>query len=77
MEKVRINIGHDGIMSASDLIEDIRDYSDDIKHWFSNKDSDFEIHMHHEKCEELGCILYCLDVLMEKEFVEKFRNLYS
>ncbi len=77
METVRINIGHDGIMSASDLIEDIRDYSEDITAWFDNKDSQYSIAVHHELCEELGCVLYCLDVKMETKFVETFRNLYS
>lgn len=72
----RINIGYDGLNSSSDINDDIKDYEQDIKEWFSENESECEITLHHEHCKEVGSCLYYLDVKMDVELSSQFRNYF-
>lgn len=74
--KERLNIGYDGISSASDLAQDLHDYEQDIREWFSENHSECQIELHHEPSKELGCCLYYLDIMMSPEFSPSFRNYF-
>lgn len=74
--KERLNIGYDGINSASDLAQDLRDYHEDIMEWFSDNSEECKIQVHHESSKELGCSLIYLDILMSPELSPTFRNFF-
>lgn len=72
----RVLVGNDAIMSASDLVEDLRDLQEDITGWFSYNQADFQLKLHHELSPDIGCTLYYYEVTMPLELGDTFHNYF-